>query len=249
MSEVHEHWEELAAGHALSALEPEEEAAFLAHLATCESCPEVLADHALVAARLGALVNDQDQAPSWERIRAGILPATPRADAAEDVVHGTTPAPVTSLDEVRARRRAPRLLSAAAAAVLVTGAGAIWVASSDKDQQSPQQATLAACAASPGCHVVDLQGKASLVVSDGSVRLLSSSLSAPGAGKAYVLWQLPRGGDMTLIGSLRATEPGTVGEAHQLALPYDRTAGFGLSLEPAGVVPTRPGQVVAVSSE
>jgi anti-sigma-K factor RskA len=239
MTEAHEHWEELAAGHALSALEPDEEAAFLAHLATCESCAEVLADHALVAAQLGALVDDAEEAPSWERIRAGILPSAPLTAPVADVA---------SLDEARTRRRAPLLLRAAAAAVLVTGAGAVWLASSGSSPD-PQQVAVSACSSQPGCHVLSLQGKARLIVSGGTVRLLSSSLQAPSSGQQYVLWQQQRGGEMTLVGSLRATEPGTVGEAHSLALPYEDTAGFGLSVEPAGVVPTRPGTVVAVTSD
>lgn len=231
----HVRWEELAAGHALDALEPEEDAEFTAHLAGCARCAEVLADHAFVAAQLGQLVDPLDvSAPSWASIREGVVP---------------TPAPVTSLEQVRARRRSPRLLSAAAAALLVAGAGAVWVASSSREQQqSPQQATLAACAASPGCHVVNLQGKASLVVSNGSVRLLSSSLPVPAAGKVYALWQLPRGGRMLLVGSLRATAAGTVGESHALVLPYEETTAFGLSLEPSTVVPTAPSEVVALGS-
>jgi hypothetical protein len=245
MTEAHERWEELAAGHALSALEPTEEAEFLAHLTTCETCPALLADHALVAAQLGTLVEAEDEAPSWERIRAGILSTGPDAEAAG----GATAAPqVTSLDEARARRRTPVLLRVAAAAVLVTGAGAIWLASSDSSPD-PQQAAISACSSQPGCHVLSLQDKATLIVSGDTVRLLSSSLPPPSSGRQYVLWQQRRGGDMILVGSLRATEPGTVGETHRLVLPYETTAGFGLTLEPSGVVPTHPGQVVAVTSE
>lgn len=248
MTEAHRRWEELAAGHALSALEPAEEAEFLAHLTTCESCPELLADHALVAARLGTLVEGEDEAPSWERIRAGIFPSVPRVPDA-DAHGGVTAAPtVASLDEARARRRNPLLLRVAAAAVLVTGAGAIWLASSGSSPD-PQQAALTACSSQPGCHVLSLQGKAKLIVSGNTVRLLSSSLRPPASGRQYVLWQQPRGGDMILVGSLRATQPGTVGETHRLVLPYETTAGFGLTLEPSGVVPTHPGQVVAVTSE
>jgi hypothetical protein len=247
MTEAHDRWEELAAGHALSALEPVEEAEFLAHLTTCGSCPELLADHALVAAQLGTLVQREEEAPSWERIRAGILPAAPRAaDADED--SGVTAAPqVVSLDEARARRRTPMLLRVAAAAVLVAGAGAAWLASSGNGSD-PQQAALATCSSQPACHVLSLQGKAKLIVSGNTVRLLSSSLQPPASGREYVLWQQPRGGDMILIGSLRATRPGSVGETHRLVLPYETTAGFGLTLEPSGVVPTHPGQVVAVTS-
>lgn len=245
MTEAHEHWEELAAGHALSALGRADEADFLAHLATCESCPALLADHALVAAQLGTLVGDHEEAPSWERIRAGIVTASPRE---RDADADATPRQVASLDEARARRRNPLLLRVAAAAVLVTGAGAVWLASSGSSPD-PQQAALSACTSQPACHVLSLQGKATLIVSGDTVRLLSSSLRPPSSGRQYVLWQQARGGDMTLVGSLRSTQPGSVGETHRLVLPYDRTAGFGLTLEPAGVVPTHPGQVVAVTAE
>jgi hypothetical protein len=131
--------------------------------------------------------------------------------------------------------------------VLVTGAGAIWLASSGSSPD-PQQAARSACSSQPGCHLLSLQGKATLIVSGDTVRLLSSSLPTPSTGRQYVLWQQPRGGDMLLVGALRATEPGTVGETHRLVLPYERTAGFGLTLERSGVVPTHPGQVVAVTS-
>jgi hypothetical protein len=47
---------------------------------------------------------------------------------------------------------------------------------------------------------------------------------------------------------LARTADGSVGEAHPLALPYADTAAFGLSLEPASVVPTGPTDVVAVGS-
>jgi len=113
---------------------------------------------------------------------------------------------------------------------------------------SGQQQVLASCSAQAGCHSVDLQGKATLVVSDGSVRLLSATLKPPTPGHVYVLWQLPRGGRMTLVASLRGTTPGTVGESHALPLPYEQTTGFGLSLEPSTVVPANPSEVVALGT-
>src|SRR4051794_11209758 len=104
----HEEWEELAAGYVLDALEPDEEHALLTHLATCTECRRVVDEHAFVAAQLGSLSEDSDVTPpGWASIRSGIV-----ADAA---------APV-SLDERRMRRRSPRLLGAAAAAVLLAGA-------------------------------------------------------------------------------------------------------------------------------
>lgn len=233
MSE-HEQWEELAAGYALDALEPDESELFTAHLKSCARCEGVLAEHAFVAAQLGTIVDVDAEAPAWSGMRSRIV--------------GTAaPAAVTSLDEVRARRRAPRLLSAAAAAVLVAGGGAVWLASSGSSPD-PQQVALSACASQAGCHVVKLQDKATLVVSDGSVRLLSSSLRSPGAGNVYVLWQLPRGGEMALVGALRSATPGTVGESHPLVLPYEQTSAFGLSVEPATAIPANPSAVVALGT-
>jgi anti-sigma-K factor RskA len=228
MTNDHDRWEELAAGHALNALEPAETEEFTAHLAGCTRCQAVLADHSFVAAQLGTLVDDEDEAPSWQRIREGVLP----------------PAPV-HLDEVRARRRPARLLAAAASVVLVAGAGVAAVLLND-GSPSDQEQVLASCQASRDCHVVHLQGKADLVVDDGAVRVLARSLGAPTAGRVFVLWQLPRDGRPTMVGTLRATSDGSVGEEHPLVLPYDSTAAFGVSSEPASVVPTGPTDVVAL---
>ncbi|MDP9183966.1 MAG: anti-sigma factor [Actinomycetota bacterium] len=239
-SNSHESWEELAAGHAIDALEPEETGAFTAHLEGCARCQEVLADHAFVAAQLGHLASDEVNAPSWERLRAGILP--PRPVAAPDV------APVVSLDEVRARRMAPRWLSAAAAVVLLGGGGALAWQTTHGDSRSTQQVALASCVADTGCRVVQLQGKATLVVTNTAVQVLPTRLGTPPDGKVYVLWQLPRDGKPTMVATLDSTSNGAVGETHALALPYDDTAAFGLSLEPASVQPTHPTDIVAVGS-
>ena len=49
---THEEWEELAAGHALGALEPDDEQRFEAHRATCAECRRVLAETEAVMADL-----------------------------------------------------------------------------------------------------------------------------------------------------------------------------------------------------
>jgi anti-sigma-K factor RskA len=225
----HEQWDELAAGYALDALEPEETAVFTDHLRTCELCTEAVADHALVAAQLGTLAGEAGQAPAWSSVRTGVLGA-----------------PVVSLEERRSRRRlsVPQLTSAAAA--LLVAAGAVVWTLGGSDPQSLQDNTLAACSRSSDCHVVALQDKAKLVVQGSSVRMLPEHLPAPPTGRVYVLWQLPPGGDMTLVGSLQQTASGAVGEVHDLALPFDRTEAFGLSLEPASGPRIAPSDVVAV---
>jgi anti-sigma-K factor RskA len=224
----HEHWEELAAGHALNALEPEEESAFARHLATCTRCQEVLADHVLVAAQLGSVLDTSD-APSWDRIRQGVVGDTR----------------VVPIHRARSRRRQV-LLSSAAAAVLVLAA--VLLAVLPGSSRSTQQAALSSCAKSAGCHVIRLQDRATLVVQGGSVRVLANRLGPAPADHVYVLWQLPRDGRMTLVGALTETRDGTVGEQHRLALPYTRTAAFGLSVESSHSVPTSPTKVLAVGT-
>ncbi|HUR52405.1 MAG TPA: anti-sigma factor [Mycobacteriales bacterium] len=240
-SQGHEHWEELAAGHALDALEPEETEAFTAHLQGCERCHRVLADHAFVAAQLGSLVEEQDDdVPSWESIRPLALPVRSAAPAAADDV-------VVSLAAVRQRRQ-PRLLAAAASLLLLAGAGGVALLTTRDNAPNAQQQVLASCSAGSGCHVVHLQGKADLVVAGGTAKLLATSLPAAPSGHVYVLWQLPRDGRPTMVGKLQTTGSGSVGEAHPLVLPYDSTAAFGISLEPAATTPTAPTDVVAVGS-
>jgi hypothetical protein len=227
----HEHWEELAAGHALSALEPDEESAFVAHLDSCARCQAVLADHAFVAAQLGTLV-DSVEAPAWDRIRPAVIPA---------------PEPVAEVVELATRRRrSPALLGAAAAAVLAV-AGTV-VALSGGSGPGTQQQALDGCAASPGCHVVLLADAAKLVVDGNGARMLPTHMAPAPAGKVYVLWQLPRDGRPTMVATLEDTANGEVGEAHSLPLDYGQTAAFGVSLEPANVVPTTPTKVLAVGT-
>jgi anti-sigma-K factor RskA len=202
----HETYDELAAGHALNALEPAEELAFTEHLAGCARCQESLAEHSLVAAELGSLV----------------LP------------------PVVAR---RPQRRWAWAAGAAAAAALVAGGAVVLRPSSPV---TTQQVALAACHDDPQCHVVTLQDLARLVVADGTVTVLPVHLGAPPTGRVYVLWQLPKDGRPTMVTTLDATRNGSVGKAHDLALPYAGTAAFGLSVEPANAVPTKPTKVLAV---
>ena len=232
VSNAHDHWDELAAGHALDALEPAETEAFTAHLPTCPRCQEALAEHAFVAAQLGSMLEDTAQAPPWERIRAGVVPE----------------AQVVSLEQAREHRRTPRLLTAAASVVLMAAAVTGWQLTRGDEGGSGQQQVLAACAQQTGCRTVHLQDKATLVVDEAGVRLLASALQPPPAGRVYVLWQMPRQGRPTLVGTLDETRDGSVGERHALALPYEDTTAFGLSLEPAATVPTRPTDLVALGS-
>lgn len=157
----HEPFEELAAGHALSALEPEDEQVFLQHLEGCARCERDLAVHGATLAHL-AYAPDAAEPPEslLEAIRAGVRPSgrdaapshlvfpgaglsegAPTGGSAYGGVVGGGTAPASSLDQARRRRDASRLrrtgtwTSVAAAAALVLGLG-VWNTSLQRDRNS-----------------------------------------------------------------------------------------------------------------
>jgi anti-sigma-K factor RskA len=227
MTGPHERWDELAAGYALDALEPVEEAELMDHLEECETCRAALRDHEFVAAQLGALAEDADvAAPPWSAIRPGII---------------------GDLAERRARSRRPMLLGAAAAAVVIAAA-TVTAVSLSGDTSARDQA-VSACHAQTACHVVELSRgsheRAVVIVRDGTARLVPTNLSAPIGGRVYALWQLPSDGKPTLLAQpvSRSASSSTA-----LVMPYDDTAAFALSVEPAGPRATTPTTVVAVGT-
>ena len=246
MSLEHERWEELSAGYALNALEPEEAEAFLAHLEGCSRCADVLAEHDLVAAQLGSLVEDDSAAPAWESIRAALPPRALHLPPLAVPPREAAGAEVVPLDS--RRRRVPALLATAASLVLMASAGAVaWQVRGDS-APTRQEAMLTTCASTPQCHVIQLQSQAKVVVLDGQAHLMAEKLPALTSGQRYVLWQMPRTGRPTAVGLLEETSNGSIGEGHPLVLPYDDTAAFGLSVEQSVAPPTAPTRVVAVGT-
>ena len=228
---THEHWEELAAGYALDALDPAEHSEFVEHLSTCARCRELVDEHLLVAAQLGSLAGEDVSPPPWQAIRAGIVGEQPSPGA--DVV---------------ALRRRPRLMvmGAAAAAVAMLAAGVVaWQVSRPSGQRP--LASPAACRAVATCHVIALDGSAGspaqLLVHDGRVALVPTGMPAPPAGSVWALWQLPRGGAPLLL-----TEFATGRPTATLKVGYGQTAGFAVSRESAGTKPATPTDVVAAGN-
>lgn len=222
MTLPHDHWDELAAGYALDALEPAEEAQLLTHLDSCELCREGLRGHQMVAAQLAALADDELAPPSWSAIRTGIV--------------GTQ------------RRRSPWVLGAIAAAFVII-AGVVTVVVANNSGQSAREAAIGNCRADSACHVVELsrgnQERAVVIVRNGSAQLLPTDLASPSSSQVYALWQLPRAGKPTLLAE---PVPRSSASTAPLALPYDETAAFALSVEPAGRQATSPTDVVAIGT-
>ena len=253
----HTRWDELAAGYALDALEPDEELEFTTHLAGCARCVAVLDQHEFVAAQLGALAaDDRAGAPEWSAIRGGVVGDQPLPSSVTKVVI-SAPEKTTSValdeggeartDELARRRRSrrPALLSAAAGVVLLAVAGVVgWQVSSS----TPTPASVAACRHDTGCSVVALRAgsreAAAVLVSSGQVRVQPVHMPVVSPGHVYVLWQLPKSGSPQPIGEFRDASGETT--ALPLVASYDATAAFAISIESDTKAPTSPTQVMAL---
>jgi hypothetical protein len=237
MTTPHEHWDELAAGFALDALEPAEEVELLTHLDECELCRDALRGHRLVAAQLAALADDDDLAPpSWAAIRTGIVGTQPSHDVVSIAAHR------------QARMRRPWLVGAIAASCVII-AGVVTAVVVNTGGTSAREAAISSCRADAACHVVELNRgtseRAVVIVRNGSARLVPTSLASPSPNRVYALWQLPRTGKPTLLAQ---PVPRQSASSAPLALPYGDTTGFALSLEPAGPKAGSPTDVVAIGS-
>ena len=185
----HDRYAELAVGHALNALEPEDEVTFLAHLPGCAACAEAVAEHRETLGHLSYAVASAEPPPTLlEGIRAGVE-ASGRA--------GAFPPPV-SLTERRSRTVTLRtaLLSAAASIVLVVALALANLSLSSRnsdlrDQNSAFQRTVSGLLAK-GAQRVELTGAgdAVAIVHGDQVDLVLDGV-APNDRQhsTYVLWQ------------------------------------------------------------
>ena len=231
MSE-HEHWDELAAGYALDALEPEEHAEFVTHVDGCAHCREAVDRHTLVAAQLGSLAGDDIEMtpPAWSAIRPGVVGGEPATAPEADIV-------------VLLQRRRWVAVTAAAAVVAALVGVITWRAGHGGNDVQPL-ASVAACRQTDGCHVVALNAgdssPANVLVYGDDLRLVSTSMPAPPKGRVWALWQVPRDGAPRLLSEFGSGSPRA-----RLAVTYDDTSDFALSQERAGVTPAAPTTVVA----
>ncbi len=150
----HAHYEELVAGHALYALEPEDEQELLRHLQGCASCQRDLQAHRDTLGHLAHVGDDAEPPPGlWDAIRREVVAESgPQAFASRPVPTSAPPAtssaasssgsavvppaPVADLAAARGRRpgrhRAAAWVSVAAAALAVFAAAGVWT---ERDRQ------------------------------------------------------------------------------------------------------------------
>jgi anti-sigma-K factor RskA len=211
---------ELAAAHALDALDVDERTEFEEHLASCERCR---ADVAELQEAAAALAFAADAAEPPPRLREQLLE---RARAERGVV-----IPLR-------RRRAERVLAYAAipAAAAAIGFG-IWAGMLQRklDHQrvvAGDASTAAAVLSDPRASQVALSGDAGLLVVGRDRRgvLVVRHLPAPPPGKTYEAWIIEGG---------RPRAAGTFGRTEIVVLPHPvpPNAVVAITIEPRGGSP------------
>lgn len=264
----HTHYDELAAGYALHALDPEDELEFAGHVEDCPRCLQALADYAEVAAALAdtAPAAEPDQhlgdrilaaAAADRSLSNGGRPAGPPAAVDGDNNQAGKPsAGVASLRQRQhRRRRSPRRLplAAAAAAVLIAGGG-IWAGLSGNGGSVVGQSTVAGCLRAHQCREVELTDAAGhapaakVIVTAGSVWLMPSGIPADDSARhIYVLWQISGAHVPLAVGSFDVRGHGdTPIRIGKLAVPYHGTLAFAISLEHGRTIPAAPSHLVAL---
>jgi Anti-sigma-K factor rskA len=263
----HARYDELTAGYALDALDPQDEADFAGHLAGCARCQDAVARFAEITAALADVAPAAEPSPALgARIMAAVAsepartaePATAETAAAETAAAGVAGPPrVAHLRHAGPRRprRPLRVIAAsvAAAAALIAG-GATW-AGLQGGSSTPQMPT-AGCVQAGACREITLTDARSrapaarLIIADGTAWLVPTGLAADNtAQQVYVLWQITGGHTPLAVGSFdvrghpRAGHPIRVGA---LAVPYSGTWAFAVSLEHGRTIPATPSRPVAL---
>jgi hypothetical protein len=248
MTTGHAVWEELAAGHALNALEPEDEQAFLAHLRGCDRCARDLAALREVSGELAYAAEPVDLPPGLGR---RIMDAA-RAERPAVATPRRTPA------ERRAGRgRRPAfglapLAAAAAVALVVALAGWNLALRSDNATASAALArrnAALACLASPEAAKVQLRSvnepRGAACIGGDRAYLVVDRLAPNDARSLYVLWWQDKADALHPVEGFDVTGTGPAVYALPIAVAPSDVRGMAISLEPGRTVPAQPTRRIA----
>lgn len=255
MTDTHERYEELAAGHALSALEPGDEQAFLRHLPSCAACERSLAEHRETAGHL-AYAADPVELPDslLAGIRAGL------AESGRPMVTPTASPEPVRLDDVRRRRALtlPRpLVGIAAAAALVLSLG-VWNASLQQGKSAAEErAKVVAALLVDGGRQVQLEDESGRAVAVAvmhenrrTVSLVVHGLKPNDTDEStYVLWQTGDTGTRP-VGTFDVKGGQDVGVVEHLPLVTSLKGWTALAVtrEPGRTAPKAPGSLPIASA-
>lgn len=265
----HERYAELAAGHALGALEPADEQLFLSHLATCEECDRAVAEHTETLGHLAYAAEPVELPPGLlEGIRAGVAASgravgprsEPEPEPEPHPAADPRPAPVPGdLAAARERKRSRQLptgpgrwlISMAAAAALILSLG-VWNVAlhrdrSASDQRADQLAAAVRVLEGPSTQRIDLKGAdgravaVAMVRSDGTVALVVDGLTRNNrSDSTYVLWQQSAADRMLPMAAFDVTGQG-VQVVNDLRMAVNAgLKGLAVTKEPGRTAPAAP---------
>lgn len=240
----HDAFEELAAGHALHALEPEDEQALLAHLPGCPACQQTLAEMRAVAAQLAGAVADEAPPPELlVRIRAAT---------------GGTAKVATTFHRPRSRRllriEVPlaRMVAAAAVIVVLAAGGVLLKLHGDAARQSATLNSYAAVIArldDPSAQLISLgatgAARGAALVDGRRVYLVVANLGLNDVKTSiYVLWAQQPDGQMTAVTGFDVTQDGVTVVPAVLPADVVHPVGFAVSHENGRTIPKTPSATV-----
>ncbi len=236
MPDEHEEWSELAVGHALSALDDADEALYLEHAASCETCRELEREFSETLADLALTAPSVAPPPSLKAsIMAAISADGSRGDAAVIPIDRRR-------ESVGARpRKMPLWIGGVAAAIVAIALVAVFVVA-----PGHKQASVAARCAAVNCPTITLTGGgqsvAAVMVLDNTAYIDPHGLPATPKGDVYVLWALSTGKTPVGIGALHTVPTSGPVPAGTFTTPITNVSGFAVTEEPGDAVPATPSE-------
>lgn len=226
----------LTGAYAADALDGSERDAFESHLGACSACRDEVAELTATAARLAGAVASVPP----PGLKAKVL-----AEVARTRQLSPLPAPVSQLDERRARPALVRPASAAAALLLVVSAGTATFAvmenrRADRAEQRAEQ--VVAIATDPRrvelTVPVSSGGTGTVIAAGGSALFRTTELQTLPRNRVYQLWRI-RGEQPQSVGVL-----GSGGALEALVTDIAPTDALGLTVEPDGGSTSPTGELV-----
>jgi anti-sigma-K factor RskA len=228
----------LTGAYVLDALDPDERAAFEAHLETCRACSAEVRQLQTTATRLAEGV----AVPLPPSLKVRVLEEVAQTRQLPPVVPPPTTLPDASRRRAARRAWTTRALAAAAAIAVVAAVGLGALARHLADERSDLSARTQAINSvltAPDAHTVSApvagsNARAAVIVSDslGRAVLVANNLQAPPSGRIYQLWFIDSKGQARSAGTFK---PGPDGNAAQpLAGTVGNATTVGMTVEPKG---------------
>jgi hypothetical protein len=249
----HDRWEELAAGWALDALEPEDEHAFTEHVRHCERCRRDLAGFSDVAGHLAYAADAAEPPPELgARILAAAAaerPATFRDQPPADLV-----VPRDRPTRQRSTFRVTSLAAAAAGVVLLAlGAWNVQLRAGNVAQRDALDRRTAAlgCLAEPGAPTFRMAGaggrRGTVCLTGSEAYVVADRLAPNPANQVYVLWWMDANDTPHAVERFDVASRRTAVLALPLPVRPEDVKRMTVSLEPGRTLPDAPTHPIASS--